>query len=640
MRRFLGRSRRPRVAGTRATVDAARPFEIAVAGTAADAAVGRRLYDRLRRHVRRPHRTDYLPSPTSPRSPRSRRGTRASKLLAASAAAAAIAALLGGCGSSNPGGTSADPARAVPASAVLYAGATVRPKGTLAKDALAAAHALTHQANPYLRLLAALQTPGSPALNYKTDVAPWLGPHAGIFLTSLRSASALVLLLERGLLGSAGNGGAFPFGAGGAEGALVLDTSNIEKARSFLDTQAARAGAHATSYRGVHFQSTAGGVAFGLVDRFAVIGSEAGLRGVIEASTGGSSLAHTAGYTKLLAAAPANALAHLYARPSRANTLLGGEGLGGILHGLSGSEEADLSLVTSPTSLTLDADTLAPETGAGSGGLLSADPESAPALGELPGESWLAIGLGHVGATLSKDAQDIQGLAALAGTIADTGPTAPTSAFSLGSLLQGLITPLRVLGASSAQAKAAFASWMGSAGIFAGGSSLLELHAAVVFTSKDPARSRAAVGELAAQLRSAGGSVSHTVIPGTNAAVAARLTGLPLVLDIANGVAANGQTKFVLGLGEASVTSALNPSSTLTNAASRATAASSLGEGIQPSLIVNFPTLLGLFEGVGLLEQPPISQFLPYLRTLTTLAGGGRQLEGGVQRLRLTIGLQ
>ena len=65
---------------------------------------------------------------------------------------ALFAGALAGCGSSDTPGTSADPATAVPAAAVLYAGATVRPTGTLETNALAAGKALSHQADPYARL--------------------------------------------------------------------------------------------------------------------------------------------------------------------------------------------------------------------------------------------------------------------------------------------------------------------------------------------------------------------------------------------------------------------------------------------------------------------------------------------------------
>jgi hypothetical protein len=586
---------------------------------------------------RSPERNDALP-PVSTLLQRPRTVVRAFTRFVCLALVTASCTALAACGSSSSTGTTADPASIVPASAALYAGATVRPSGAQKTAALAAGKALTHEADPYLRLLGALQTPGSEQLNFGRDLAPWLGPHAGIFLTSLGSSSALPSLLEQGLLGRSSSAG-FAFGTGGAQGAIVLDTSDSSKARSFLDAQAAKAGAHARSYRGVSYEVSAGGVAFGVVDRFAVIGSESGLRSVIETSLGGSSLAHSSDYLKLLAAAPSDALAHIYsAGPQSSTPASAPEGLAGIVQVLAGAHASNVSLVASASSLTLDADTLAAGPAGAGAGLLAVDPQAAQALDELPAESWLAIGLGHVGANLDQDVQDLQGLVSLPSTLGG-GPES-TAGISLGGLLQGLLTPLRLLGSSSVQARHDFASWMSSAGIFASGASLLELKAAVVISSKNPALSRAAVAKLASALRKAGASITPVSIPGAEAAVGARVSGLPVVLEIADGPAANGQTKFVLGLGEASVPAALNPSSTLADAAPRTAAAASLGEGIQPNLIVNFPTLLGLFEGVGLLEAPSISKFVPYLRAATTLAGGGHALSGEVERFRLTLGLQ
>jgi hypothetical protein len=96
----------------------------------------------------------------------------------------------------------------------------------------------------------------------------------------------------------------------------------------------------------------------------------------------------------------------------------------------------------------------------------------------------------------------------------------------------------------------------------------------------------------------------------------------------------------VIGLGEASVQDALHPSSTLSSAASSSVAATTAGVGARPSLTVDFPTLLSLLEGVGLSEDPSISKVLPYLRSLTTLAGAGTNLGGGIERFRLVAGLQ
>ena len=564
-----------------------------------------------------------------------RRTAAPSPLLALAAAVLALA----GCGSSSSPGSSADPASVVPAAAALYAGATVRPTGAEKTAALAAGKALTHEADPYVRLLAALQTPGSPQLDYQREVAPWLGAHAGIFLTSLSSSSsALLALVRQGLLGGSASS-AFPFG-GSVQGAIVLDTTNVDAARSFLHTQAQHAGAHASSYKGVAFQTTSAGVAFGIVDRFAVIGSEAGLRSVIETTLDGSSLAHASSYSTLLAAAPANALAHIYASPPNSAAGAPAEGASGLLGLLAGTRQANISLVPSESSLAIDADTLAAgSTSAGSGGLLAADPQGAQAFAELPGESWLAIGLGHIGTSLSQDVQGLQALTSLGSTLGGGGPES-SAGLSLNGLLQGLTTPLSALGASTPQARHDFASWMGPAGIFASGSSLLELKGAVAIASTNPALSRAAVAELGDQLRKGGSSVASVSIAGTEAAISAKVSGLPVVLDIADGRDAAGQAKFVLGIGEASVQEALKPSSTLATASSSAAATSALGEGTKPSLSVDFPTLLSLLEGIGLTESPSLSKVVPYMRSATTLAGGGRALSSAVDRFKLVLGLQ
>ncbi len=570
------------------------------------------------------------------------------RALAAVAPLALVAAALAGCGSSAKIATSADPASAIPASAALYAGADVRPQGKRATEALAAGVALTKQANPYLRLLAALQTPGSPTLDYKRDVAPWLGPHAGVYLTSMNAAGPLTAILERGLLGEPSPTGSFPLGKGAADGAIVLDTRDEAKARSFLDSQASHAGAHPASYRGYAYKLGGAGIALGIVKRFLVIGSDAGMHGVIDTVLGGPALTHAGGYSKLLAAAPATALAHVYSNPkapadaASKPSARSQEGISGVLGLLSAEREVNLSLIASAGSLALDADTL---TGSATSaeGLLSADPHAAEALAGLPGESWLAIGLADIGHTLPADIKGLRLLGSL-GTAPGSGTTgveAPAgSTLSIPSLLSGMLTPLNAMGAHTAQAKRAFASWMGSGGIFVAGASLLELKAAVVIESTDPVRSRAAVAALATQLRKAGAKVEPTTIAGTDAAVAARLTGLPVVLDIADGQDSAGNTKFVLGLGEPSVAAALNPSSTLASASSRGAAAAALGEGAQPSILADFPTLLSLLEGVGLTEDPSLSKVVPYLRALTTLSGGGHSLGGEIQRYRLVVGLQ
>jgi hypothetical protein len=606
----------------------------------------------------------------TPIADRGHRRARSTPTLLAALVLAAIASVCSGCGSSHSTGTNADPASAIPGSAPLYANAIVRPEGSLKNSAHAAAETLTHRADPYLRLLQALQTPGSPPLDFNRDIAPWLGPQAGVFLSSLGSADEasvgqLVSVLGQALLGGSSTTSAFPFGtrspttgAGGGQGAIVLDTSNLARARSFVNTQAERAGAHPASYRNISYKVSSGDVAFGVLDRFVVIGSESGLRSVIDTTLGAPSLRQSPSYGQLLASAPAGALAHVYANPAAEAGGAGGPGASsvrsarpgapGLVGVLAGTRPTNVSFVPQPNSITLDADSLTSAPAAteqtrtgSSGGLSSSLAEGAGALGELPGESWLAVGLGNVGTTLAADVRGLHSLVSLAGSLTGSTSETPTAAgLSVGGLLEGILTPLGILGANSAQARTDFQSWMSSAGIFASGTNLLELRVAVVIASTDPARSRAAVGKLGEQLRKPGVTVTPVSVPGTEAAIAVKLPGLPVVLYIAAGPNASGQSRFVIGLGEPSVIDALKPPNTLSGSSTLAGASGLLGEGIQPSLTVNVATLLALVEAFGLAANPPLSKVVPYLHAVPAIAGGGKSLGGGIDRLRLVAKLQ
>ena len=576
--------------------------------------------------------------------------------------AVVIAALLtAGCGSSAPSGTSADPAGVVPSYATAYVGAVVRPSGDLESEALAGGRALTHQHNPYTRLLGVLQTPGSPTLNFGRDVAPWLGENAGLFFTALGSSQALTGLLQQGLTGG-GSGAQWPFGAGEAQGAIVLDTSDLAAAQKFVSSQATHAGAHASSYKGVSFQASSGGTAFAVVDKLVVLGTEAGVRAVIDTSQSGAALKGNGAYAQLQSVAPSGALGHVYENPAaltKAHIAQAGGGTSGtqslpeLLTALGGTRALNVSLVPTAKSLALDADVGPPAAGATGGvprqsaGLVGALAAGNHALGELPGESWLAAGLGNAGGAPGGGLEGLHDLLSLASTLGGTGaegpPLAPSSAqvtLSVKGLLEGLLTPLKVLAANTAQARRDYLSWMGETGVFASGTTILELKAGVVIDSTDPAASRAAVGKLASALNRSGAEASTATIAGTEAAIEAKITGLPVTLVIAAGRAANGHTKFVMGLGESSVTGALNPSSTMSGGSAYSAAQTALGEGIKPSLTVDFPTLLSLLEGVGLSEDSTVSPFVPYLRNSTTLAGGGKSLGGNIERLRLVLGLQ
>ncbi len=553
--------------------------------------------------------------------------------------AALLAIAFGGCGSS-PSGTSASPATVTPAAAPLYIDAVLKPEGDLKTNATAAARTLTHRQKPFEGLLQLLAGPTGKAPNYAKEIEPWLGPHAGLFLSTISLARAQSLLgsetltkafseglsgLEAALLGQNGLQAAL---GSSAQGALVLDTSDVAKAKTFLEGQAHSAGAHTTSYRGVTYQVSPDGVAEGIVHRFAVIGSEVGLKSVIDTAVGGPSLAQASAFSKLTSTAEPGSLANAYLSPEELTHALKGGGTESILPllvGLLGKPgQLYLSAIPSANAVTLDLDTLPSASASAASGLGAAalGEGGAQVLRSLPGNSWLAVGIGNLGTAFGHTAQGLGALASLAGAINLDG-------IDFGKLLAPLSS-------AALNVQRDLFSWAGATGLYVSGSSILELKAAAVITSNNQARARAAVAKLAQAYREAGAQTSPTSVPGTETAVTVKLPSFPLQLTLAA-----GQGKFVAGLGAASIEEALSPQSTLESSSSYSAAASALGQGIKPSALIEFHTLSGLLESLGLGQAPGISGFASAIAPLGTVtAGGGASLSDGVKRARVVIGLQ
>ncbi len=589
----------------------------------------------------------YAPNPASTATP----AAPARRALTATAAAAAILlAALAGCGSSSPSGTSASPVTVVPSSAALYVDGDVQPEGALKANANTVGRTLTGRPRPFEGLLKLLAGPTGKTPSYTREIKPWLGPHAGIFLTAidlshaqgLLGTSLLQKILSEGLPGEEaallGEGGLqSAIGSSSAQGALVLDTTDLDAARSFLEAQAHSAGGHTTSYHGVTYQVSPDGVAEGIVHRFAVIGSEAGIKSVIETAAGGPSLAQATGYAKLASTAEAGtgtgphsssgptALANVYLNLEELSHSLTGSSASilPLLESLLGKPgQLYLSAIPSASSVTLDLDTL--ESSIASPSVSEAGSSSgAQVLRKLPASAWLAIGIGDLGDSFANNTQSLQTLASLGSTV------------NIGGLFS-LATLFAPLESHAIDVQRDLLSWMGATGLYTSGTSVLSLQGAIVITSKNPARSRAALGKIAQAYREAGGQSTPTSVPGTEAAVAIKLPGLPLALTMAV-----GQGKFVAGLGASSIQEALNPQGTLAGTPAYNAAASALGQGIQPSALIELHTLSGLIESLGLSQSPAFSGIASGVAPLGALsAGGGESLSNGVKRARVVIALQ
>ncbi len=236
---------------------------------------------------------------------------------------------------------------------------------------------------------------------------------------------------------------------------------------------------------------------------------------MIDTSQGASALAGASGYAKLTGVSPKGALAHVYANPSAA----GGSRTrpaSGLLGVLTGGHQANVSLLASAGSLTLDLDTLTPTGSTSSGGLLSSDPEAAE-------RSWRTARRIVAGDRPRPPRREPRGRrrcaarAQLAGRLAwrhrrrSTGRrehAQPEVAAGRDELAR-----LKCSAPNNAAARRTTRAGWARPGIFASGGSLLELKAAIVIDSKNPARSRAAVDKLAAALRRSGGELRKVQHP-------------------------------------------------------------------------------------------------------------------------------
>jgi hypothetical protein len=531
---------------------------------------------------------------------------------------------LAACGSSDSS-PNANPATVTPASAPLYATVAIKPSGGTNGVAYVAARKLSHLAEPYGSIAQALLSSEGDHLEYKRDIESWVGNTAGVFISSLstgglpQSTSSARTLLESVLAGNLSSLGTSEFASKGAQGAIVLATSNLSEARSFLSKRAQEQGAHTISYRGVSFQVSPGGAAEGIVKTFAVLGSESGLKSAIDTSLGGASIVTAPNYTT----PPKDAIASAYVQPEALLKSVHGSsgalGQGVALLGqvFAGAQTASVSVTPTSNSISVGG-----EVHSASGATPLFGQESAKALGEMPGGAWLAAGVENIGADLPRAFGLLHGVASLGTATLFSSLGGP----SIEKLFAGL-------SASSAKLQQTFSSWAGSGGMFVSGTGLFNLEAALVINSNNPSGSDAAVGTLADTMRKSGAIVENTSIAGTDKAVSVKLQDFPSVIFVAS-----GQDKFIVGLGQGSVEGALSPSSTLSTASSYASASSALGGGIEPSLIVEFPTMLGFLEGLGLTQEPGISNLVPHLKSLGTLTAGSIT-HSGVQRFRLVLGL-
>lgn len=529
--------------------------------------------------------------PVDPMTTRTSTGRARRALLGA---ALALALPLAACGSDSTGDAGPDPATAVPASAAVYVEATVRPEGDLREDTLKVAGKVLNTDKPEEQLQSLLRQAGGEfeigSLDYQQDLEPWLGPRVGVFVTELRD--------DRD-----------------AQGAVVLAATDTDKAKESMDKAArepAKAGAPAPkvateSYNGATLTLSDDDRATTVVDDFAILGSPDGVKAAVDAvSSDGTSLADADAFTQATDALgdEDELLGSLYVDvqavidqsvasgevekddAAAARQVFASTGFSTVAAGLSVGDDALRVDVASQ--------------------LTKAQPDlgnPSQAVAALPGDSWMALGIGDLQKVAEYQLSQLSTVTALGGNA------------DINQLIEQLNRQLRI------DIREDLLSWMGEGAAFVRGTSLVDIGGAIVVQVKDAAKAKAAMPDIERLVKELGGrrlTLGPLSAPGVDAGFTVRTENFPLPINVAL-----AGDRLVVAVTDPALQAAISPQGSLGDNDDFKAAAEALGDGIQPSVYVAFAPVLALVEGFGLGQDADFQRFKQAAEQLRALAAGG-----------------
>jgi hypothetical protein len=507
------------------------------------------------------------------------------------ACVAAPAAVIAGCGGSDGSSSDTDvgPAAAVPASAALYIDGTVKPTGQAQTDAKAALGKVLDTADPGGKIVSLLEgqakSDGHP-FNYQQDVAPWLGEKAGFFFTAL--------------------------GETAQKGAAVIETTNPEASLAFARKIS---GATATSpapqtYNGASYQTQPDDPTsvFGTVGDFLVTGDVTGFKAAVDAQKG-DSLGDDSDFKDSLDQLPGDRLGTFYTVPKTLIDSIGSAQFDQQSKALL--EKSAGESLDKPVSgaLTASADSFDLEFVGGANGVET--PESS-LVADVPGDSWLALGLGDLGATAKRTLQQLK----------DSG---------IPNIEQALSQVESATGASVDQLTNA----LGDAVLYVRGTTQQSLNGALVVHTNDPELTGRLLSQLqtlvqvgsqgtAKPLQLGGGGTGFQINDPTQA---------PQPIEIAQ----QGD-KLVIGYGANSAAQSLAPSQPLSGSPTFSAAKSQVSD-LGTDFFLDLPTVFRLAESGGAKSDPDYQQAKPYLDALSYLVTGSGT-KGDQAELKAVVGLK
>jgi Protein of unknown function (DUF3352) len=490
-----------------------------------------------------------------------------------------------GCGSS-PGGSGSDTAKLAPAGSFFYAEANLDPSGSQEAGMRSILGDLPGTGAPEQRLNDLLEKASksdkSSKIDYRDDVKPWLGDKASVFVASAKSGSK------------------------SSPWAVVIATTDEDKAKDTINKDKG-AGDKEATYNGTDYVVESDGDAMAVVDGFFIAGSEAGIKAAVDANKG-DSLSESDRYKQAIDGVDDERIALVYEDLSGLVQTLAnasGESLGPaapLLGSLFGGKPVVATIKAEQQALVIDG-SLIPGSA-----VLDLFGKSTPLLGDVPADSWLAIGQSDFGAVVKSLFETFAGFA---------GGEEQLKA--------------QIRQASGLDLDRDVFSWIGDVAIFVNGDSQESIGGGVLIQSKDEAASRRALTKLSA-LAAQSGDVT------VSAADVGGAKGYKLVNESApRGVyMLQAGDKVAITYGENAAKQALSGAGDgLTSAPGFTEAAGKLGDAYAPSLYVSVPPILNVADSFGA-SGSDWEQAKPYLTILDyVIAGSAKSGDEAASRTRI-----
>ena len=486
-------------------------------------------------------------------------------LLLAVLSTAALVAI--GCGNDEEAASGA--AELVPAGAVMYGEANIKPEGDQkeAVDAILSKFPGGGEAGDKLKDLIEKGLRDSDApVSFKDDIEPWLGDEVGFFVSSLNMS-------------------------GDAQSAAgLIATEDEDKAREALE-KSAEGKVTKQDYKGVEYLTDESGEAGAVFDGFLVVGSEAGVKAAIDTSDGGKRLSDDENYGNAIDDAADDRLGLFYINSP--------ELLRAIRESGTPFPDSFKKFFEQPVVATLDADkdgvvfeATVPE----DLGRVSFFGQASEIVTELPGDSWLAIGQSDFGQLLDFYVDAFAGVAG--------GRDAIEQQFKAAT---GLDLQKDAL------------DWMGDFGIFVRGTSVPELDGALVIETTDEAASArliTALERLAKSQADGGVRIGPLTAPGGGKGFTGSDPEIPKPVHVFQ-----RDGRVVFAYGDAAASDAVGSGDTLGDSPDYKAATESLGD-YEVSFYLLMQPIFDLVDSTGAATDADWQKAKPYLEPLSALVGG------------------